>query len=80
MLELFRNGNRRQLGQVESALGNILGHVRHALQVGIDLQSRGNAAQIDGHRLMQSQDLQTLLFNMVLLLIDLGVSVDHLLG
>ena len=80
MLELFRNGNRRQLGQVESAFGNILGHVRHALQVGIDLQSRGNAAQVDGHRLMQSQNLETLLLNVIFLLIDLRIPVDHLLG
>ena len=70
-LKLLRNGHERRPRQVNGPLGDVLGQVAHALQVGVDLQGGGDAAQVDGHRLVQGQDLQALFLDVVFLLVDL---------
>ncbi len=70
----------RRLGQLHGPLGDVFGEVGHPLQVGVDLERRRDAAQVDRHRLVQRQHLEALLFDLVLLLVDLGVARDHFQG
>jgi hypothetical protein len=79
-LQLLRNGDRRQLRQVQGAFGDVLGQVAHALQVGVDLQGGGGAAQVHGNRLVQGQNFQALFFNVVFVLVDLRVALDDVAG
>ena len=79
-LKIGRDGNQRATVQGQGPLGDVLRQVAHALQVGVDQHGGGDAPQIDGHRLVQSQNLETLLLDQVFLSVDFVVSVDHLLG
>jgi len=64
----------------KARLGDVFGQVGHALQLVIDFHGRGDPAQIHGHRLVQGQDLQALLLDVVLLLVDLAIAGDDLVG
>src|SRR5208337_1830380 len=56
-LELVGHHDCRQACQVLGALGNVLGQIAHAFQVGVDLEGSRDAAQVHGHRLMEGQQL-----------------------
>ncbi len=78
-LEFVGNRDVRRLRQLNGTFGNILRQVGHAFQFGVDLERGRDAAQIDGHRLMQSEDLQTLFLDVVLFLVNHGIPDDYLL-
>ena len=48
-------------GEIQHALGDVLGQIAHPLQIVVDLQHRHDEPQIGGHRLIEGQDLQALL-------------------
>ena len=77
---LTGNGSGGSVRQMHRPLGDVLGQVAHAFQVGVDLQGRRDAAQVDGDRLVQGEHFQAFLLDMVLILVDLPVPVDDLLG
>ena len=55
------------------------GQVADPLQVVVDLEHGDDEAQVDGHRLVQGQDLEALLLDLHLGLVDPVVGLDHVL-
>ena len=51
--------------------------VADALQLAVDLDDRGDEAQVAGHRLVERQDLEALLLDVDLALVDQHVGRDH---
>src|SRR5262249_8451530 len=78
--ELPGDREQRRPGQVDGVLGDLLGQVAHALQVDNDHHGGGDAAQVDGHRLVERQHLEALLVDVVFLVVDLHLAVDDLAG
>ena len=57
--------------QDEGPLGDVPPEITHAFEIVVDLEHGRDETKVTGHRLVQRQELQTLLFDLDLLLIDL---------
>ncbi len=79
-LEGVGDGDVRRVGQGLGPLGDVHGQVGHAFEVHVDGQDGGDAAEVDGHRLVQGQNLQTFFLDPVLRLVDGVVPGDDLAG
>jgi hypothetical protein len=66
--ECRRHGDRGELGQGDGALGDVLGVVRHALEVRGDAQAADDEAQVGGDGLAQREQAD-----------DLGVDIAALI-
>ena len=66
--------------QAVRALADVDRQVGDPLQVAVDLQHRRHAPQVDGHRLMQGEDLEALFLDLDLAVVDRLLAGDHLLG
>ena len=66
--------------QRERPLGDVLGEVADAFQVGVDLQCRGQKAQVASHRLVERQQTRRQAVDFHLHAVDLRLVADHLLG
>jgi hypothetical protein len=60
-------------------LGDAHGQVGDPLQVGVDLEHRGNSPQVHRHRLMEGKHFEALFLDMHLMLVDVGVGRDDLI-
>jgi hypothetical protein len=65
-------------GEGDRLAGDVHRQVADPLQVVVDLQGRHDEPQIGRHRLVEGQDLQTLLLDLHLALVDLQVPADGL--
>ena len=68
------------LGQRDRPLGDVHRQIGDPLQLGVDLEHRRRAPQIDGHRLMQGENLEALLLDLHLADVDLELAGGHLGG
>ena len=71
---------RREFVHRPRPLGDAHRQVGDPLQVGVDLQHRGDPPQIDRHRLVQGQHLQALFLDVDLVLVDILVRLHDLVG
>ena len=62
--ELVRNLEFRIFGERAGSFGDVHGQVGDSLQLGVDLEHGGRAAQVDRHRLMQREDLEALFLDL----------------
>ena len=79
-LKLFRKmqaGDGRHGGH---CLSNIDGKIAYSLQIVVDFQHGGRSPQVRSDRLVQSQNLQTIFFNLHFPLIDFRVGPHDFAG
>ena len=67
-------------GERSRLLGDVDRQVGDALEVVVELQHPDDVAKIDGHRLVEGEDLEALLLDVDLHLVDAGVGFDDLIG
>src|SRR5215510_14906843 len=77
--EAGRQIDLRMTGQILCTARNINGRIGHALEIVIHLQDGYHKAQVNGHRLVQSENLKAILLDLDLHLIDFVIAFSHLL-
>ncbi len=70
----------RMVHQRKRALGDVHREIAHALQVGVDLERRGEEAQVARHGLLQGQQADRQVVDLHLHLVDAGFVAEDLLG
>src|SRR6266699_1756568 len=77
--ETRRQIDLRLARQILRTSRNIDGSIGHALEIIIHLQDRHHKAQVNGHRLVQGENFQTIFLDLDLHLIDFIIALSHLL-
>jgi hypothetical protein len=71
--EVVQGPERRRLGEIPRALGDVHGQIAHALQVGHDLQGGGDEAEVARRRLAQREQAPAGAVDLHLQPVHLGV-------